>query len=198
MKPSLARNLYEILELEKTASREEIDNAFRKQAFLWHPDKHIDDDDGEADAEFKILMNAYCILSDPERKQNYDRFHFKQTIQPNYGKFRDERLHAYRARQRKILNHQLKKNERSYRLLRKMKWFSLMLMAASVAWFAYLVVYPMQTLGDEHVFVQFMPCLPLVALNAGMICFLVTRKEILDNRKRLRSLAIKLYAHVDE
>jgi hypothetical protein len=197
MRPSQAKNLYEILELDKSATRDEIDNAFRKQAFLWHPDKHIDDD-GEADAEFKILMNAYCILSDPDRKLNYDRYHFKQTILPNYGKFRDERLASYRARQRKILNHSLKKNEQNFRLQRKLKRFSLLLMLASVAWFVYLVVSPMQSMNEDHVLGQFMPCLPLLSLNAGMICFLVSRKEMIDNRKRQRSLAIKLYAHVDE
>ncbi len=65
------RDYYEILGLERGASDEEIKRSFRKLAQQWHPDVNTDPD---ADARFKELNEAYQVLSDPGRRQQYDMF----------------------------------------------------------------------------------------------------------------------------
>jgi len=65
------RDYYEILELPRGASDEEIKRSFRKLAQQWHPDVNTDPD---ADLRFKELNEAYQVLSDPQRRQAYDMF----------------------------------------------------------------------------------------------------------------------------
>ena len=59
---------YEVLGVAKTAPDEEIKKAYRKLAIKHHPDKGGDPE------QFKKVQGAYDILSDPEKKQNFDRF----------------------------------------------------------------------------------------------------------------------------
>ena len=66
------RDYYEILGTNKSASPEEIKKAYRKSALKYHPDKNKGDK--AAEAKFKEASEAYHILSDKERKQNYDNF----------------------------------------------------------------------------------------------------------------------------
>lgn len=65
------RDYYDILELERGASDEDIKRSFRKLAQQWHPD--VSTDDG-ADGRFKEINEAYQVLSDPKRRQAYDTF----------------------------------------------------------------------------------------------------------------------------
>ena len=65
------RDYYEILGLERGASDDEIKRSFRKLAQQWHPDVNVDPD---ADARFKEINEAYQVLSDPGRRQQYDVF----------------------------------------------------------------------------------------------------------------------------
>ncbi|NNC94738.1 MAG: molecular chaperone DnaJ [Chitinophagales bacterium] len=66
------RDYYDILGVEKSASKEEIKKAFRKTALKFHPDKNPDD--AEAEVKFKEAAEAYEVLSDDNKKAQYDRF----------------------------------------------------------------------------------------------------------------------------
>ena len=67
------RDIYEVLGVSKTASDSEIKSAYRKMALKWHPDKNQDKKE-EAEAKFKEINEAYQILSDKQKRQNYDQF----------------------------------------------------------------------------------------------------------------------------
>jgi molecular chaperone DnaJ len=66
------RDYYEILEVARTATAEEIKKAYRKKALQYHPDKNPGDKVSEDN--FKEAAEAYEILGDPEKRQRYDRF----------------------------------------------------------------------------------------------------------------------------
>lgn len=68
---------YDALGVSPDASEKEIKNAFRKKAVKCHPDKHSNstpDVKAKAEDEFKNINQAYEILSDPEKRESYDRF----------------------------------------------------------------------------------------------------------------------------
>ena len=66
------RDYYEILDIPRTASADEIKKAYRKMALKYHPDKNPDDP--TAESKFKEAAEAYEILSDADKKQRYDRY----------------------------------------------------------------------------------------------------------------------------
>jgi molecular chaperone DnaJ len=66
------KDLYEILGISKTASKDEIKKAYRKLARQYHPDNNPGD--AEAEERFKEVQTAYDILSDAEKRKQYDRF----------------------------------------------------------------------------------------------------------------------------
>jgi molecular chaperone DnaJ len=69
--PTIKRDYYEVLSVERTADGDTIKKAFRKLALQYHPDRNPGD---EAAAEkFKECQEAAEVLSDPERRQVYDR-----------------------------------------------------------------------------------------------------------------------------
>lgn len=63
---------YKVLGLSKGASSEEIKKAYRKLALECHPDRNPDNK--EAEEKFKQINEAYSVLSDPQKKESYDRF----------------------------------------------------------------------------------------------------------------------------
>ena len=66
------RDFYEVLGVAKDASPDQIKSAYRKLAVKYHPDKNKDDKASED--KFKEASEAYHVLSNSERKQNYDNF----------------------------------------------------------------------------------------------------------------------------
>ncbi|OWY24415.1 molecular chaperone DnaJ [Sphingobacteriales bacterium UPWRP_1] len=66
------RDYYEILEIEKTASAEEIKKAYRKVAMKYHPDRNPGNK--EAEEMFKEAAEAYEVLGNPDKRARYDRF----------------------------------------------------------------------------------------------------------------------------
>ena len=66
------RDYYEILEVEPTATDEEIKKSYRKLALKYHPDKHIGNEE-EAQKRFQEIVSAYGVLKDPVERQWYDQ-----------------------------------------------------------------------------------------------------------------------------
>ena len=66
------RDYYEILNVSKDASQDEIKSSFRTLAKKYHPD--LNPDDKEAEQKFKEINEAYEVLSDPDKRRKYDTF----------------------------------------------------------------------------------------------------------------------------
>lgn len=66
------RDFYEVLEVSKTATAEEIKKAYRQQALKYHPDRNPGNK--AAEDKFKEAAEAYEVLSDPQKKARYDQF----------------------------------------------------------------------------------------------------------------------------
>jgi molecular chaperone DnaJ len=62
---------YDVLGVERSATEEDIRRAFRKLAMEWHPDRNKEKD---AEERFKTVNEAYQVLIDPAKRQQYDRF----------------------------------------------------------------------------------------------------------------------------
>ena len=74
------RDYYEVLGVDKNASDADIKKAFRKLARKYHPD--VNPGDKDAEAKFKEINEAYDVLSNAEKRQQYDQFGHDA---PNFG-----------------------------------------------------------------------------------------------------------------
>ena len=79
------KNYYDILELSKNCSLDDIKKQYKKLALKWHPDKNKNNPDAES--KFKEIAEAYGVLSDPSKREQYDNpinfgKHFNQSVDP--------------------------------------------------------------------------------------------------------------------
>lgn len=68
----MPRDYYDILGVDRKASQDDIKKAYRKKALKYHPDRNPDDP--EAEQKFKEAAEAYAVLSDEQKRRQYDQF----------------------------------------------------------------------------------------------------------------------------
>lgn len=68
----MAKDYYEVLGVKKDAAADDIKKAYRKLAMKYHPDKNPDDKNAEE--KFKEISEAYAVLSDAEKRKEYDTY----------------------------------------------------------------------------------------------------------------------------
>ena len=68
----MSKDYYEILELDRSATEDDIKSAYRKRAMKYHPDRNPDSQDAEE--KFKEVAEAYSVLSDEDKRKKYDQF----------------------------------------------------------------------------------------------------------------------------
>lgn len=78
----MAEDYYKILGVDKKASAEDIKKAYRKLALKWHPDKNPNNKNAED--KFKKISEAYAVLSDKEKREQYDNFGSADQFRQQY------------------------------------------------------------------------------------------------------------------
>ena len=66
-------DFYKLLEVDRNASEAEIKKSYRRMAMKFHPDRNKESPE-EAEKKFKLIKEAYEILSDPKKRAAYDQF----------------------------------------------------------------------------------------------------------------------------
>lgn len=83
---------YSILELSLSASLEDIRKSYRRLALKWHPDKNPDNKQ-ESEEKFKLISEAFSVLSDPMKKAEYDRRN--EADNNEYNNNRNNNFHPF-------------------------------------------------------------------------------------------------------
>lgn len=77
-------NYYHELGIERHATSTDIRNAYKRLALRWHPDRNKAK---EAEEKFKTIKQAYDVLSDENRRRQYDHEHFPRIKDPPTSSF---------------------------------------------------------------------------------------------------------------
>jgi curved DNA-binding protein len=80
----MAEDYYQILGVNRNATPEEIKKAYRKLAQKYHPDK-AKGNKKEAETQFKKISEAYAVLSNPEKRKEYDEFGSKEAFRAKFS-----------------------------------------------------------------------------------------------------------------
>lgn len=86
----MAEDYYQVLGIDKKASADEIKKVYRKLALKWHPDKNPNNK--AAEEKFKKISEAYAVLSDAKKREQYDQFGSADQFRQQYSQediFRD-------------------------------------------------------------------------------------------------------------
>ena len=86
----MAEDYYQVLGIDKKASADEIKKVYRKLALKWHPDKNPNNK--TAEEKFKKISEAYAVLSDAKKREQYDQFGSADQFRQQYSQediFRD-------------------------------------------------------------------------------------------------------------
>lgn len=78
----MGKDYYQTLGLARGASDDEIKRAYRRQALRYHPDKNKEPG---AEEKFKEIAEAYDVLSDPRKREIFDRYGEEGTLAPGRG-----------------------------------------------------------------------------------------------------------------
>jgi curved DNA-binding protein len=79
----MAEDYYQVLGVDKKSSADEIKKAYRKLALKWHPDKNPNNK--SAEEKFKKISEAYAVLSNDEKRQQYDQFGSADQYRQQYS-----------------------------------------------------------------------------------------------------------------
>jgi len=127
---------YAILNIQPTASKKEIKEAFKREALKWHPDRNSSPD---ATARMQLINEAYLILKDDEARERYDKqyYKFQETNQERHNNSQEEnQWHNYSSND-DILNDWIKKAKKQAKEMVMMSIEDLVGMskvATSAAW----------------------------------------------------------------
>jgi curved DNA-binding protein CbpA len=107
---TLDRDFYAVLGVKRTATRDEIRDAFKRLASQYHPDRNKDED---ATQKFKEVSEAYFVLSDPTQRRLYD------MLGPD--KYNDPREVMFYRMNQEAANRELEREYEKERLARQYK-----------------------------------------------------------------------------
>lgn len=89
------KDYYGILEISPEATQEEVKKAYRVLVLMYHPDRHSHTDNKEltekAEQKFKLIQEAYEVLSDPEKRAQYDTSYSEAEQRPRYAEYPEDR-----------------------------------------------------------------------------------------------------------
>eukprot|EP01132_Coremiostelium_polycephalum_P006201 gene6201-7723_t len=77
---------YKILEVEQTSDLETIKKAYKKMALKYHPDRNRGVNEATAEEKFKLISEAYAVLSDTEKRKDYDRYLHGETVNVHFDR----------------------------------------------------------------------------------------------------------------